>query len=151
MEDKVREEYLSQAQINSQNPIQNKKLRIGNQTSTVKAPPPKVENFRKRIDEILESEEEQKRVGLLLIQSFFKMIEEKKLDAAKTPEIREREKQIIKDLMDFARLLNSDENQVEENYGSMSLFQVLLLSVIKQRDRINNLEYKLEKLQKQPK
>ena len=147
MNEKVRSEFLSPGEITS-DPTLNKSLRIGNAASTVKTPPVKIENFRKRIDQILESEEEQKRTGLILIQSFFKMIDEKTLDATKTAAIRENEKQVIKDIMDFARLLNSDENQVEENYGSMSLFQVLFLSLVKQRDRINTLEYKLEKLSK---
>jgi len=121
-----------------------KGLKINNANSSVPDPPPKVQNFRDNINEILNEEEKQKKLAFDIAHRFMMVLKDKTLDANKNVVVRQGEKQSIMDLIDFARLINSDENQ-EDNIGTMSIISTLIKAVLIQRDRINEIEYKLSK------
>lgn len=125
-----------------------KTVKISNSNSSVPENIPKPDDFRKNIDKILAQEEEQKRLALQLATIFISVIKDKKLDSAKDPVTRDKEKQSVIDLIDFARLINSDEHQ-EDNIGTMSLLSTMMRLMIYQRDRLNELEYELHKMSRE--
>lgn len=123
-------------------------LKINNNKSSVKSEKPKQEDFRNKINEILAQEEEQKRIAFTLSNKFQAILRDKTLDSSKDQTIRDSEKDNIRDLIDFARIINSDENQ-EEDLGTISLFITLYRSLLIQRDRINELEFLQTKMNKE--
>lgn len=128
-------------------PIKKGGLKIDNSKSSIKSEKPMMEDFRNNINNILEKEEEQKKIAFELFSRFQSALRDKTLDSLKDVKLREKEKQIIKDLIDFSRIINSDENQ-EEDLGSISLFITLYRSMLIQRDRINELEFLQTKMSK---
>lgn len=122
-------------------------LKISNAKSTIKSEKPKQEDFRNKVNEILAQEEEQKKIAFALSSKFQTILRDKTLDSSKDNIVRGSEKEIIRDLIDFARIINSDENQ-EEDLGTISLFITLYRSLLIQRDRINELEFLQTKMNK---
>ncbi len=115
-------------------------LKLENPPHAKSATAPKPEDFRNKINEILEKEEEQKELAYKLVSKFQTILKDKTLDSAKDPKVRDEETDSIRDLIDFSRIINSDETK-EEDLGTISLFITLLRSFLIQRDRINELEY----------
>jgi hypothetical protein len=128
--------------------VPKKTVKLDNSASTVRPNLPPPDNFRENIQKILTEEEEQKRVGFELTQKFFGLVKDKILDETKDTRYREYEKSTIRDLIDFARLINSDQNQ-EENIGTMSFVLALARAILMQRDRINQIDYDNQQLKKE--
>jgi len=127
--------------------IKSKKgLRINNAKSSIPNPIPKPQDFRDNISKVLNEEEEQKKIAFEIANRFINALKDKTLDSNKNVTIRKSEKQAIMDMIDFARLINSDEQQ-EENLGTMSVVSTLLKAIFIQRDKINENEYKIAKLE----
>ena len=127
--------------------IKSKKgLRINNAKSSIPNPVPKPQNFRDNISKILNEEEEQKRLAFEIANRFIGALKDKTLNSNKNVTVRESEKRAIMDMIDFARLINSDETQ-EENLGTMSIISTLLKAIFIQRDRINETEYRVARLE----
>lgn len=80
-----------------------------------------------------------------LAGKFTKMLNDKTLTENKNLFIQDIEKEILSELLKLGVEINLDESQ-QEGMGSMGLISLLFKSVISQRDKINNLEYKLEKI-----
>lgn len=128
-----------------------KGVKITNENSSIKKEDRVKEvDFRQRVSEIINEEEEQKKIAYDLIKKYMTAIKSKKLDETKDLKVRESEQKIIKDLIDFSRIVNSnpDENQ-EDNVGTMFLLTFVLRCLYIQRDRINELEYECNKLRKE--
>lgn len=123
-------------------------LKITNERSSIKANASKPEDFRNKIAEILSKEDERNKLAFDLTQKYLAILKNKTLDEAKNIIIRDGEKSSIKDLIDFIRIVNSDEN-MEENIGTMSLLTTILHCMLLQRDRINELEYQFSKLNRE--
>lgn len=123
-----------------------KGLRINNAKSSIPNPVPKPQDFRDNINKVLSEEEEQKKLAFEIATRFINALKDKTLDANKNVTVREGEKRAVMDMIDFARLINSDETQ-EENLGTMSIISTLLKAIFIQRDRINESEYRVAKLE----
>jgi hypothetical protein len=123
-----------------------KGLRINNAKSSIPNPVPKPQDFRDNISKVLNEEEEQKRLAFEIANRFINALKDKTLDSNKNVTVRENEKRAIMDMIDFARLINSDETQ-EENLGTMSIISTLLKAIFIQRNRINEAEYRVAKLE----
>ncbi len=128
--------------------IQTKRgLKISNSKSSIKEVP-KIDDFRKRVNEILSQEDEQKKLAFELMSQFQNYLKDKTLDASKDANVRANELKSIENLIDFSRIINSDENQ-QEDLGTISLFITLYRALFSQRDRINELEYQQTKMAKE--
>jgi len=115
-------------------------LKINNDKSLFKQEKSQKIDFRQRVNDILKKEDEQKQLSFELNSKYQQILKDKTLDSEKTSSIRDSEKEIIKDLIDFSRIINSDEQQTED-IGTISLLVVLLRNLLLQRDRINELEF----------
>lgn len=69
------------------------------------------------------------------------------LKSNKGPIQIEMEQQIIKDMVSLSQQINQDQTQ-EEGLGSAGVNLLLLKIVLFQRDKINELDYKISKLDK---
>jgi len=145
MEDIKQKEAFSSDDSKTQQ-VNKRELKINNAKSSIK-PVQKTEDFRNKINKILANEDEQKKIAYQVMSNFQNILKDKTLDGAKNEQIRVNELQSIQDLIDFARIINSDENQ-EEDLGTITLLITLCRALFSQRDRINELEYKLFSLSK---
>jgi len=128
--------------------VAKKTVKLDNSKSSVPENPPKLEDFRTKVNEILSHEEEQKKVAFELTKKFLGLFKDKTLDEQKNPKDRDAEKNIIRDLVDFARIINSDSNQ-EEDLGTISFLITLARALISERDRANEIEYALVQTKKE--
>src|SRR6266705_5360640 len=82
-----------------------------------------------------------------LTGKFMNFIKDSTLKENKGPIQLEMEQQICRDLTDLSLELNQDEHQ-PEGIGSAGMTLLLLKIVMFQRDKINEMSYKLSKLEK---
>ncbi len=82
-----------------------------------------------------------------LTSTFMGMIKDSTLKENKGPIQLDLEQQICKDLTELSLELNQDETQ-PEGIGSAGMTLLLLKIVMVQRDKINELGYKISKLEK---
>ena len=125
----------------------NKGLKIDNSASALK-PAVQVPNFRDKVHEILQNEDLQNKIAGEVVGGFLSVINDKTLDSAKSLDDKNNDRKKIEDLIDFARIANSNEEQ-ESGLGTTTVLIVLCRTLLKQRDRINELEFSLNKLSSQ--
>jgi hypothetical protein len=78
---------------------------------------------------------------------FFELIKDTRLKENKGVINLEMEKQICRDVIDLSLILNQDQSEAE-GIGSAGVNLMLLKVVLSQRDKINELAYKISKLEK---
>lgn len=129
--------------------ISKKTTKLDNKNSSVKnAAATTLPNIRENVSKILENEDEQKKIAFELSRQYAAMIKDKTLDENKDPIYRENEKNVLVEYINFARLLNSDPNK-EDCYGTLAYTQAISRCLLLQRDRINELEYRVVKAEKE--
>ena len=108
---------------------------------------PTQEELEQRVKSVQSRVATNKSRGYDLAKQFFKIMADKTLLENKNMLQQEIEKDILKQLMQFAIDANVDPAETEGS-GSLSLITILLNLSLKQRDKINFLEYKLSILEK---
>jgi hypothetical protein len=123
-------------------------LKIDNSKSTV--PEPKLintANFDKQASEAFSKVESYKMRMLDLTSKFKAMVEDHILPDNKSIISRDLEKEVVDKLVAVASEMNEDQNQ-PESLGSVVLATLALKMLLLQRDTINSLLYKIDKLEK---
>lgn len=134
--------------FDSKGPIKKKSLKFDNQNSTV--PVPKLSQaaiFEEQAKKAYSTSEEFKQRSLDLTSKFKLMIEDKILPDLKSPLTKGIESETMSKLLAFAIDLNEDVNE-REGMGSSVLAFLALKMLLVQRDTINILQYKVDKLER---
>jgi hypothetical protein len=129
-------------------PVKKKGLKIDNQNSTVPQPKPNTsEVFNEKATAAASRYEEYKQRTWELSVKFKSMIEDRALPDNKSILSRGVEVEVLNKLVSLASEMNEDDNQ-PEGIGSTALSFLLMKMLLIQRDTINTLLYKVEKLEK---
>lgn len=124
-----------------------KGLKINNENSSIQ---PKVDEskvFEQRATKAFTRDQDYKQRMNDLAVKFKAMIEDRTLVDNKTILVKEVEGETLQKLIQLASEMNADEAQ-DEGLGNTALSMLLMKVLLLQRDRINTLEFKLEKLGK---
>lgn len=121
-------------------------LKVKNQTPT---PSPAAQRaaFEQTATAVHARSEERKKEIYELSKSFIGMMKDKTLADNKGPIAQNIERDVIKQLIEVGTALNNDEDQ-DEGAGSIGLVTLLMRALLAQRNRINELEFKLDKFEK---
>lgn len=126
-----------------------KGVKISNKDSTV--PQPKSSGkavFEGRAENAFSTYEEYKQRTWDLSTKYKSFIEDKILPENKSIITRELEKEVLDKLVALASDMNADEYQ-PEGIGSVALNMLLMKCMLIQRDTINSLAYKVQKLERE--
>jgi hypothetical protein len=108
---------------------------------------PSQEEFTQGVQRVQEKASASKRRAADLAVKFYNMMSDKTLPQNKNQFQKDLEIELLKDMVNFASDINTDPNE-KEGMGSISLIALMLKNAISQRDRINNLEFLISKLEK---
>jgi hypothetical protein len=89
-----------------------------------------------------------KKAAAELTVRFQKIMTDKTLPGNQNVLSSNIEMELLKDMMIFASEVNNDPNESDEGIGSLGLIAILLKTCITQRNRINELDYSLNSLNK---
>lgn len=130
-------------------PIGKKGVKLNNKQSSIPQPKPnRSEAFEKEANEVFSKFEEFKRRTWDLSAKFKAFVEDKVLPENKSIITKELEGEVLNNLVSLANQMNADEHQ-PEGIGGVALSMLLMKCVFIQRDTINTLAYKVDKLEKQ--
>lgn len=104
--------------------------------------------FEKRANEAFDKIQERQQQILELGSKYLSLMKDKTLFQNKGPTDFSIEKEILGNLISFAIEVNTDEVE-PEGMGSVGLLTLLFKSAILMRDNFNQVEYRLEQLEKQ--
>lgn len=124
-----------------------KGLKITNENSTV--PTPKTNQsalFEEKAKEVYSKYEEYKHRTWELSTKFKSMIEDRVLPENKSIISKDIENETLNKLITLASEMNEDDNQAE-GIGSTALSMLVMKMLLIQRDTINRLMFKIEKLE----
>jgi|SRR5271166_666463 len=125
-----------------------KGLKINNQASSIQKPAPKTpENFEKQAIDAFEKGEDYKARFWDLSVRLKATFEDKTLLENKTAISKDFEKELATKLVLLASEVDDDDNQPNCE-GTRSMAMLLLKYMLIQRDNMNALAYKVEKLEK---
>lgn len=130
-----------------------KKLKLTNERSSITQRVNEEEQFKQRATELMESRQDQKERGMALVSQFLTSMKEKTLPVNRGVLAQDFEKKMRGELVQLAIEINNDDSEPKDGMGSATLFAALLRVVMLQRDRLNELEYRLlqqEKKQSSP-
>lgn len=108
---------------------------------------PSPEDFDKKVKEIQDRNYGYKQRAAELAIAFKKMIDDKTLVQNRNIFSNELEKETLTKMIQLAVEINNDPNE-QEGMGSLGWITLLFKTVLSQRDKINNLEYKVFQLEK---
>lgn len=128
---------------NIKEPVRKIGLKQSN-TNTVLSPS-KRDSFEKKADEQFSKTEEYKQQIWDLSIKYKSFIENRTLAENRGPIASSLEKEVIDKLIQLATTINEDDTQ-QEAMGTTALCMLLLKSLLIQRDIINNLSFKVDKL-----
>jgi len=114
---------------------------------TQKPKRPSSQEFEKKVKEVQDQKSEYKQRASDLTVQFKKIIEDKTLVQNKNIFSLELEKDVLSKMIQLAIEINNDPNE-EEGMGSLSWIALLFKTIISQRDKINNLEYSISKIER---
>lgn len=123
-------------------------LKINNEASTL--PPPKVNPtsaFNEKADQAFNRDQEYKAKAAELGTKYRSFLEDKILPENKTLINKDIEQETVNKLILLANEMNNDEIQ-PEGIGGVVLSILLMKMLLVQRDTINSLAYKIDKLEK---
>lgn len=123
-----------------------KGVKLSNNKSIFNKKPEASESFDDRADEIFADHENKKQRCLKLGVKFLSILNDKTLLENRSPIIKDLEKQIVNELISLANDINNDEME-DEGMGSMAIMTLLIRTTLMQRDKINELDYKLHKFE----
>lgn len=103
--------------------------------------------FEQQADAFIENHEARKNNSLALAIQFMGALKDKTLSQNRGIIAEDVEKEMRTKLVGLAIDINNDPNEEDEGMGSVALINLLMKAVFYQRDRINELEYKLTKIE----
>jgi hypothetical protein len=144
---------VSKAFTNDTGEIVSKKkveLKISNKGSMTEALPkkPSVEGFEQKAAEVNDTLNSYGIRASDLALRFKRVLDDKTLPQNKNPFQQAAESELLNGLVQLSIDMNLDQNEIE-SMGSVGLSALLLKTALLQRDRINDLEYRLSLLDKQ--
>lgn len=108
---------------------------------------PSQDDFSKQVDNKTKAmRANREKLGKLALD-FMNMIGDKTLQENKGPLATQVEKEVLSELLQTINDINNDESE-EMDYGTLSLMALFMKSFIKQRNRLNELEFKLVNIDK---
>ena len=107
---------------------------------------PTKEDFERKIKDIEDKGFSHKTNATELALQFKKAMEDKTLYINKSVFARELEKEILSKMINLAIDINEDENE-KEGMGTLSWVTLLLKTCFAQRDKINEIEYRISQLE----
>lgn len=134
--------------FDSKGPIKKKSIKFDNQNSSVPAPKPNPAVVFEELAKKANSRYEEYKQRTWELSSKFKaMVEDKVLPDLKSPLTKGIETETITKLVGLASDMNEDDDQ-PEGIGSTALSYLLMKMLLLQRDTINVLQYKVDKLER---
>jgi hypothetical protein len=127
-------------------------LKISNEKSILNeiSKKPSKEEFEKKAAEVNQQLNSYSERAIDLAMQFKKALEDKTLPQNKTPFALDAERELLSKLTQLGQDMNNDEHE-KEGQGSLGLVMLLFRTVLIQRDKINALEYGLNKLEQEVK
>jgi len=119
-----------------------------NEAAAYNKPPAASDDFDERADAFMEKKRARNKQAVELAQQFMDALRNKMLPENKTSIARDAEQEICSKLVHLALEINEDESE-REGMGGVAIINLLLKTMLLQRDFINSLDYKLAKLEKQ--
>jgi hypothetical protein len=144
-------ERISFDQDEPSTPIVNKGIKLGASKARLAKKTEEAnikENFQARAKNAHQKMEGYKFEAVKLAQEFNKIFTSKILPRNKGPIETSLEREILGKLIDWAIMVNNDENEPMIGQGSVGMITLLFNSIIKLRDRNNEVEYQLASLKK---
>lgn len=108
---------------------------------------PAPEEFEKQVQQIQNRSSDYKQRAAELAIQYRKILEDKTLHQNKNVFAVELEKEVITKMVQLAIEINNDSNE-QEGMGSLGWITLLLKVILSQKDKINNLEYKVSLLER---
>ena len=106
------------------------------------------EDFERRADAKYDQIVDRKQRAMELAKQFWNMIQDKTLVAQKGPLQQSVEKEVLNNLVQYVIEVNNDPDEQNDGMGSTALEALLCKALLHQRDMINDLQYKLNQLEK---
>ncbi len=124
-----------------------KGLKINNNNSQIPSPGPnKAAALDAAANDTMSRLEEYKKRSWDLGTKFKSLIEDKFLPENKSPIAKDLEKEILDGLSSLATDINNDPSQLE-GMGSVAMCQLIMKMMLIQRDTINSLLFRINKLE----
>jgi Trp operon repressor len=111
---------------------------------------PTQQEFEQRVHTIEEAKSGYKAQTADLAIQFNKMMADKTLPENKNIFAQDMEREVLKRMIRLAEVIDNDPNEEKIGTGSLSWIAVLLKTCMIQRDRINQLEYALSTITRNP-
>lgn len=108
---------------------------------------PNQADLEKKINQMLEKQEDYKSQVAKLALDFKKLLADKTLPENKSIIAKSVESDIVSQMIKLGIDINNDEKE-QEGMGSMGWILILLKTCLYQRDRLNELEFALDTMQK---
>lgn len=108
---------------------------------------PSQEDFQQQVQQMNDRESSFKTRAAQLVMDFNRAMADKTLAPNKNIFQKEMEVELLRNMVKLAQEINSNERE-REGEGTLSWVTILLKQCFTQRDRINNLEYKLSGFEK---
>jgi hypothetical protein len=103
------------------------------------------EQFEQHADQFMVNQDRRKDAGLQLAQMFMKALKDKTLSSNRGVIASDFETEMRKKWVNLAIEINNDPDEEYESMGSVALLNLLMKAILYQRDRINELEYRIAK------
>ncbi len=126
-----------------------KGIKINNDKSMFAKAAEAKHQFEDGADQVMAARNARNKTAFDLAQQFNKIINDKTLVENRGVIATNIEKEVESKLLNLAIDVNNDGNEPNEGMGSIALCAILFKVVLTQRDRINSLEYKVAKIEKQ--
>lgn len=108
---------------------------------------PSQEDFEKKVKDVQENNNSYKQRAAELAIQFKKIVEDKTLPQNKNVFAQELEREVLSKMIQLAVEINNDPNE-QEGMGSLGWITLLFKINLMQRDKINNIEYKISLLER---
>ena len=126
-----------------------KGVKISNEKSMFNKKEPSVsaQDFEQSADAVFNKFELRKRKCIELGAKFVNILNDKTLAENRSVITKDTEKEVVGGLINIASEINTDESE-DEGMGSVAMVTLLMRAVLIQRDKINELSFKVSQLEK---
>jgi len=127
--------------------IKNKGLKISNANSKFTKAASEKNDFEQLAGDLIAQKDNRNKKTVEFGTQFISFLKDKTIDQNKSTLSRNIEKDICNKLVVLSLEINSDDTELE-GMGSAAMINLLFKTVLMQRDSINELDYKVSKLEK---
>jgi hypothetical protein len=125
-----------------------KGLKISNNNSKYTKIAEDKASFNERADDLMTDKKIRNKRAAELVSQFISIVKDKTITDNKTVIAKDVEREICSKLINLCLEINMDESELD-GMGNTALINLLLKTTLLQRDIINDLDYKVFKLEKQ--